>query len=241
MLNRLPISALSHGHQLPGKSSTYSVANVRFARPGRSETGQPACGRTEPSRPARATSRQSAGETRSAARGRGRAAPAPRRACAAACAGVGAGSMPSSLPAVLLAEQQGEQRLRERFASPGRARPGCARRAWRCAGRRRCCAGSGRVRGTGRTRPITSWCRPTSSSEWTRLTMRAASVSSVSRSRRRVEAHRGGEVPDHRGEQPGLVAVVGVESALGHLSRGRELVDRARAVAAPQEDAEGGR
>jgi len=52
----------------------------------------------------------------------------------------------------------------------------------------------------------------------------------------RVQAHSGGELGDHGGEQPGLVAVVGVESAFGHLGGGREVVDRARAVAAEEED-----
>ena len=55
----------------------------------------------------------------------------------------------------------------------------------------------------------------------------------------RVQAHGGGELRDHGGEQPGLVAVVGVEGALGYLGRGGELVDRARAVAGEEEDAEG--
>jgi hypothetical protein len=54
----------------------------------------------------------------------------------------------------------------------------------------------------------------------------------------RVQAHGGGELRDHRGEQPGLVAVVGIEGALGDLGRRRELVDRARAVAAEEEDAQ---
>jgi hypothetical protein len=54
-----------------------------------------------------------------------------------------------------------------------------------------------------------------------------------------VQAHGGGELPDHGGEQPGLVAVVGVEGPLGDLGRRGELVDRARAVAAVEEDVEG--
>jgi hypothetical protein len=54
----------------------------------------------------------------------------------------------------------------------------------------------------------------------------------------RIQAHGGGELGDHGGEQAGLVAVVGVEGALGYLGGGRELVDRARAVAGEEEDAQ---
>ena len=178
------------------------------------------------------------GLSRRAARGRAVPAPRPRARrpargwapgrCRAACAGAAR-------------RAAGRTAARRAARSPGRARRGCARRAWRCAARRRCCAGSAASSGNLADSAITSWCRPTSSSEWRRRTMRAASVSSVSRSVAASRLTAAARSLHHRGEHLGLVAVVRVQGALRHLGRGRELVDRARAVAGPQEDAEGGR
>jgi hypothetical protein len=54
-----------------------------------------------------------------------------------------------------------------------------------------------------------------------------------------VQAHGGGQVPHHRGEQLRLVAEVGVHGALGHPSGRRQLVKRAPAIAGKEEHAEG--
>ena len=146
-------------------------------------------------------------------------------ACAAACPPVGAGSMPSSLRRCLSPSSSENSGSASGSRAPGRARPGCARRAGRCAGRRRCCAGSGRARGTGRTRRSPAGAARRARRSAPGLTMRAASVSSVSWSLAASRLTAAARSADHGREQPGLVAVVSVERALGHLGGGRELVD----------------
>ncbi len=139
--------------------------------------------------------------------------------------------------AVLLAEEQGEQRFRERLAGRAALGPDVLGEPGDVPGVAAAVQDQGEFGepgGLGDHQPVQSdelvGVDPADDARGEHLERVVVAG--------RVQAHGGGEVRHHRGEEPGLVAVIGIEGALGHLGRGGELVDRAGAVAGEQEDAQ---